>query len=356
MLDGEPEAAARRIPLDLDDGAGGEYTGAAPSGTEVLISISGAAWQTAAGTVSKLRDGDYYYEASAAEVRGRGFRLLRLAKSGMGTAMFDFYCGNRRALDPSGVARRIPVILEDSGGSPVTGITLTGAEIEISNNGGAFTTGAGTAAEIGYGAYYYEPTVSEYSRGHSMLNVNDAGAEEFKYEVIIDQEYLPTLAGQTTTAESIRDRIIDVIEALTPTSLSGDKFRAYRNEGAGFTDWCESKPVGAFRRFQVLETGSDAPPETSSGVEEERTATFQVVIAYPRTARYGADQGLDRHDVMREDQRLIERAIGMHGKANFTSPFPAATWLMDGSATDRQDGEACDYLVVTQRMLFVLTW
>lgn len=354
MLENESVAAARRIPLDLDDGAGGEYTGAAPSGSEVLISISGAAWQTAAGTCVKVRDGDYYYQATQAETVGRGFRLLRLAKTGMGTAIFEFHCGNRRSNDSNAVARRIPIVLETSLGVPVTGLTLSGSEIEISVNGAAFATGGGTAAEIGYGAYYYEPTMAEHTRGHSVLGINDAGAVEYRFELVVDQEHLPTLAGTTTTAEDIRDRIITVIESLTATSLAGDRFRVYRNEGAGFVDWCETKPGSAFRRFQVIETGSDQPPESSSAIEEERTATLQITIAYPRNARAGADQGLDRHDIMREDQRTIERAIGMHGAANFTSPYPSACWL-DGS-TDREEGEACDYLIITQRMSFVLTW
>lgn len=353
MLENESVAAARRIPLDLDDGAGAEYTGAPPTGAEVLISIYGSAWQTAGGSVVKLRDGDFYYEATQAETRGRGFRLLRVAATGLGTAIFEWYVGARRSADANAEARRIPIMLELSG-TPVTGVVLTGAEVEMSINGAAFATGAGTAAEIGYGAYYYEPTAAEMARGHTMLNVNDAAADEYKYELIVDQAYLPTL-DNVTTPEAIRDRIIAVIAALDPTSLTSDRFRAHRNETGDFVTACETQPTGAFRRYQVIETGGDGPPETSSGVEEERSVTFRVTVAYPKTARYGADQALDRADVMREDQFKIEKAIGMHGKANFTPPYPDATWLMDGSGADREESEACDYLVITQRMIYVLS-
>lgn len=159
----------------------------------------------------------------------------------------------------------------------------------------------------------------------------------------------------TTTPAAIRDRFITVIEALTPTSLSADKFRGYRNEGnAEFMEWAEAKPASAFRRVQVIETGDDGPPETSSGIEEERTVTFTVTVAYPHTHRYGDDAGLDRHDVMREDQRKIERAVGMHGASNFAGAYPNATWLADGSGADRVAGEACDYLQLTIRMVYVL--
>lgn len=356
MLENESTAAARRIPLDLDDGAGSEYTGTAPSGSEVLISIQGGAFATAAGVVTKLRTGDFYYEATQAETRGRGMRLLRLAKSGMGTAIFEFYCGDRMASDPMDEARRIPVMLELSG-TPVTGVPVSGSEIEVSNNGGAFTTGAGSAAEIGYGAYYYQPTATEYVRGYSLINVNNAAADEYKYELEVGAANSPAPRG--TTAEDIRARIATVITALTPTSLTGDKFRESRYEsGDEFVSDCEANPAGAVRRFHVIETGEDEPPETSSVTEEERRSTFVVTVAYPKTARYGADQSVDRYEVMRQDQRIIERAIGMHGKANFTSPHPDATWLIDGSGTDRLTGDdqACDYLVITQRMLFLIEW
>ncbi len=352
MLENESVAAARRIPLDLDDGAGAEYTGTAPTGSEVLISISGSAFATASGTVTKLRNGDFYYEATQAETRGRGFRLLRLAKSGMGTAVFEWYVGSRRASDADAVARRIPIMLELSGAA-VTGITLTGSEIEISVNGAAFATGTGTATEIGYGAYYYQPPASELSRGYSLLNVNDSAADEYKYELIIDQEYWPTLAGTTTTAESIRERIVTVIEDLTPTSLTGDLYREFRNETTDFVEWCENSPAGALRRFQARYSGNDDPPETSSVLETEHQRDFTVWVAYPRTARYGADQSLDRDDVIDEDRKQILRAIGMLGKPNFTSPYPAATWLSQGENVDRTDGAACDFLQIVVRLAFI---
>lgn len=159
-----------------------------------------------------------------------------------------------------------------------------------------------------------------------------------------------------TTPEAIRARIATVIAALTPTSHVSDKFREHRNEDVDFIEDSETKPASAFRRFQVIETGDDEPPETSSGTDEERTATYRVTVAYPRDARAGDGHATARHRLMREDQRLIERAIGMHGKPNFTPPNPDATWLNDGSSTDRQEGQACDYLVITQRMLFGIEW
>jgi hypothetical protein len=169
---------------------------------------------------------------------------------------------------------------------------------------------------------------------------------------VVNVAAYPSLST-ATTVESIRDRIIDVIAALTPTALSGDLFRPYRNEGAAeFMLAMESAPTGALRRVQVIDDGSDEPPEMSSGVEEERLVTFQVLVAYPQTGRYGAEQGLDRHDVMKQDQRQIEQAIGLHGRANFVNPYPDAGWR-PGGGVERVSGAGVDFLVITQRMAFM---
>lgn len=161
----------------------------------------------------------------------------------------------------------------------------------------------------------------------------------------------PTLTN-ATTAENIRDRIIAIIEALTPTSLAGDEFRKYRNEGAaGFTAWAAEQKAAAWRRFQVRDTGVDSPPDVSNTDIEMRYVTFEIRVAYPQTHRAGRDAALDRDDVMREDQRAIEYAIGMAGRSNFTSPNPDATWV-EGS-TEREIGDGVDFLVITQRMMFM---
>jgi hypothetical protein len=122
------------------------------------------------------------------------------------------------------------------------------------------------------------------------------------------------------TAESIRDRIAEVLVALTPTSLSSDKFRQYRNEGAAdFEEFITKNPAAAFRRFQVREIGDESNPLTSNTTEERLPVEFEIVIAYPQTHRYGSGNALDRDDVARQDWKAIKHAIGIDGRANFTS-------------------------------------
>ena len=161
------------------------------------------------------------------------------------------------------------------------------------------------------------------------------------------------MATSPTTNALVRDRMLTVIEELVPTSDTQVRFERHQNDGRGdFIEWAESQPAAAYRRFQVRTTGSLEPPETSSGVEEERQITFTITVAYPLDHRYGGDLALDRDDIMDEDERRIENAIGMHGRANFTPPtYPDATWL--GGGVDREEAAACGFLVITQRMAII---
>lgn len=151
----------------------------------------------------------------------------------------------------------------------------------------------------------------------------------------------------TTTPAAIRDRAITVIEALTPGSLSNDKFRRYRNEGDGdFRAWAEANPSGCLRRFQVRTTGATETPPVSNFDHEEHQVTLGVTVAYPQTARFGADQALDRDDVIDQDAFQIDKAIGMQGGANFTPATSADACWISGSPAEIERGETVDFLVL----------
>lgn len=158
--------------------------------------------------------------------------------------------------------------------------------------------------------------------------------------------------SNVTTADLIRDRIIDVIESLTPDLLAGDKFRRYRNEGNGdFEAWATANPDGAWRRFQVRDVGRDQPPEVSNTDVEERLITFSIVVAYPQTSRAGRKNALDRDTAMSHDQHDIEHAIGLTGRGNFMPPdYPDASWR--SGSTTRSVRQAVDFLEIEQTMAF----
>lgn len=156
------------------------------------------------------------------------------------------------------------------------------------------------------------------------------------------------------TIEAIRDRMITLVTAATPTVLSDDKFRHVLDEGNGdFREWAEQNPQGAFRRFQVQDSGSDDGLPTYSAIDvEERNATMEVVIAYPHNARTGKQWNRDRKDAMDADWRKLYTILGPGmGQSNFSGANDCT--LMNCSKSV-EVGENCDYLVVTIQILYVL--
>lgn len=90
-----------------------------------------------------------------------------------------------------------------------------------------------------------------------------------------------------TTADAIRDRMIVCIEAITPTALTSDKFRAHLDEVA-FDDFIAAQTAGALRRFEVIPYGAEDDPQLTNCDVEERWQRFMIRVAYPANSRYGA--------------------------------------------------------------------
>lgn len=156
----------------------------------------------------------------------------------------------------------------------------------------------------------------------------------------------------TATIETIRDRIIALITALTPTSLTGDKFHVSRDESmADFRAMCESSPPGYLRRFQVDDDGTADNPESTNVDAALQIVTFVVQVAYPNTHRYGAAAGRDRKDVIDEDWRKLNYACGIYGRANFSGTNDCTPL---GAVKEVDKSEKVTYLVATMRMQYVL--
>lgn len=152
-----------------------------------------------------------------------------------------------------------------------------------------------------------------------------------------------------TTQAAIRDRAKALIEALTPSALTADRFRSSRNEGAAsFEDWAEANPTAALRRFQVRSDGTEDPPEVSNADVDLRHATLVIQVAYPHTARYGADQALDRDDVIDLDWGRINGVIGIYGGANFPNEAAYACTPL-GCEREIDRGTAVDILTIRMR-------
>jgi hypothetical protein len=154
-----------------------------------------------------------------------------------------------------------------------------------------------------------------------------------------------------STIEAIRDRVYTLLESLAPTSLSSDKFRRYRNEaGANFSDWAESQPAAAFRRFQVREVGDDELPDVSDTTTERVTATLEIIVAYPQTHRTGPANAMDRDDVINQDWKSLNASVGIYGRGNFSSSHDCTPL---GCTKSVERVGKIDLLVVRMRVEYV---
>lgn len=155
----------------------------------------------------------------------------------------------------------------------------------------------------------------------------------------------------TATLEAIRDRLLSVIEGLTPTT---DKtgFRRYRAEGDGeFVPWAEKNPTGCLRRVSARKVQGTDPPSVSNLTTETVRSTIEARIAYPQTHRYGGNAARDRDDVIEQDWKKIKYAISGDGAAargNFTtateSSYDCTPLPCPPEETER--GNGVDFLVI----------
>ena len=153
------------------------------------------------------------------------------------------------------------------------------------------------------------------------------------------------------TAAAIRDQVCTLVEALTPVSHSGVKFKRLRNEGNGdAVEWAETRPDACFRRFQARQVGDDEPPLVSDTTTERVTLNIELRVAYPQTGKFGSDNALDRDDVMQEDRKSINEKVGLYGRGNFSSGHDC-TPLPGTSSMER--GNGVDYLVFQLRYEFL---
>ncbi len=161
----------------------------------------------------------------------------------------------------------------------------------------------------------------------------------------------------TTTIRAIRATIVSLIKAIVPTFDTETPFKPYLNQGAAaFRRDMLAAPQASTRRYQVrARAGRRTQDATNTDVVAE-LVTFDIVIAYAQTHRWGADAALDRDDAIEEDLKQLEFTVGREGYAN----IPNASWLApdaDGSQTEpprieRDDAAGVDFLVITQTMRF----
>lgn len=148
------------------------------------------------------------------------------------------------------------------------------------------------------------------------------------------------MSTATTTIDAIRDAFETSIEAISPSNHSSVGFRVSLGE-VSFREWAEAHPDAALRRFSILRVGSVEPGEVSDASVEEKLATLELVVAYPKQmALYGVENVRDMQALMQSDAAKINEAIGGSGYASWPSG------LIDCQEIDTiEDGDAVSFLV-----------
>lgn len=132
--------------------------------------------------------------------------------------------------------RRIPFVLYDLVQVFQTGQTVTGAEVQVSKNGGAFVNGAGSVVEVGGGAYYYEATAGEVdTEGFLILKIVNAGSAPGPIkEVSVDKRPEDRMAAWVHDTGRTFIGLMGRLEALVSgkaTTLNGATAVFYRADG-----------------------------------------------------------------------------------------------------------------------------
>lgn len=150
-----------------------------------------------------------------------------------------------------------------------------------------------------------------------------------------------------TTSAAIRDVMITAVQALTGTVRADVKFRPHDQRsmaGTEFQLWCDKNPTGAFRRFSIVDDGNEQPVGASNTDVDRVQLEYELIVAYPRDHRYGAQQKLDAFDVMKSDLNQLAYAVGYRAFATLDA---ANACVLEPERTRRVEGDACFFTVIT---------
>jgi len=348
------------LPFSLfNDTTGDAITGYTFVAGDLKVRLPGGTWENATLTnVYEWGLGQYELRLTAAQTAAKGAVGIRALTSASSLDVRFERIGeiDRRS---SGNESELPFTLYDeSTGLAITGHSFVDAGGGLTSDVKVYTPGeswtnATTAniVEWGLGQYGLKLSSAETADdGVVAVRAKSAASALHVSYGIVGTEIYPGALGASTTAASIRDRIKALIQALTPTSDAGVKFRSYRNEdGADFQDWAEKNPAAALRRFQARDDGSEEPPEVSDTLVDMRHVTFLILVAYPHTGRHGADQALDRDDVIDQDWGLINGKVGIYGRAQYSGAYDCTPL---GATREIIRGAGVDFLEVRARFSY----
>lgn len=152
----------------------------------------------------------------------------------------------------------------------------------------------------------------------------------------------------TTTASAIRTEVMRLIADITPSVHAHQRFQQHREE-LPIRPWAEAHPEACLRRVSVRFGGSTEPPAVNDTRVQEVSDTMEIVVAYPVSWRHGGRQQLGLDDVIADDARLIEAAVGPPGYAAVASLVAPATVLWEQS-NEREESGPVQFSVLRYRV------
>ncbi len=148
-----------------------------------------------------------------------------------------------------------------------------------------------------------------------------------------------------TTFEALREEAAVLLTAVTPVSFQDVSFGRHRDE-QDLRDWARTFPDACFRRFAIRDLLEYEQPSTSTHEQEWVRGRTEVAIAYPADYRYGEQNKRDQRDVMREDERYVDQAIGVNSYDQYTDG-----WLAYPLVTHEEEDNV-SFLVFTYEFQF----
>jgi hypothetical protein len=119
--------------------------------------------------------------------------------------------------------------------------------------------------------------------------------------------------------------MIRTIKALTPATLSSDKYLATETDMADFREYAEGHESAVLREYEI-EKISDMHEGTQNHQIELRFVQAELVMAYPH--HFGSYQAKDLEGqwneralraLADEDRNIIDKAIGLRGGCNYVA-------------------------------------
>lgn len=149
-----------------------------------------------------------------------------------------------------------------------------------------------------------------------------------------------------TTAGAVRDRMISLVEDITPAIHAQQKLRAHREQN-DFREASGAVPGSCLRRFSITFLGDTTQALVTDYQTERVEETVEVVIAYPTDWRHGGTQQLGLHDVMASDAKKIDATIGV---AASDSTLKGLATIFRNDSKSREDAGPVQFSVIAYRI------